>query len=1053
MQEFKNFTDFLHDLKSIQTKKPLYFPKIAILGSPGSGKTSLLQSVLGVKLFPENFTHKLSYVEVQLKTASNISGHTFEILNTQERFTEIRPFRSRLLDFMSTVSSSYEESISISISSASVPYLTLVDLPGLAPLNSEITDDAFWEQESAKKKIVKKMIKDDRTLIVCVLSALDNFVDSRALEYAREYDPQKERTIGIITKYDLLEAESQKGEIKRIINGKDFPLKHGYNLLSLNTSFRNVVEGDDEVVKNVEGDQVSSAVHVYKRRTEAIEFLLIKLRKVFCFTFRTILPGLFNEFQARSKAYEEELEELGEDLDVENADVFRILWKITSNFCLNFRDALSGCYMGIEKGRTKKTTLACGAFIRSLLHSLYMDEDYNSLFEAVSYTDEEIANTIRNHNSISLEGFITGNAFKILVCDRLKYLEDPAYDTFQKIQEALQTASITLLDKHFSRLPELKTKVEEFLVGYFVQEKSKTMKVLRPIIEAQLHYVYCNDPEKVFHNIYGLVKVEAETGAILTKEEILNTLVQELKASCKIYCESVMFSLRDIIPKIIGQFFMDEISNNIQTFLTDHIKKSIHENPEILKLTEDQKEQRAGLLAKLKIIRKLKQYMMKDQVLYHFMKDPTLEETIFNKYQRRKDAYFKHVEESALKLKAQKKAELEALKKKKQAEKKNWIDTFKSWFSGKREPPRRRRVAITQQPSQSQRFANFKTELYEETFVLPTRARANSSDQRDGAQKSNTNALITDFVMIESYCNADQENQGKLLTKTDWMKLIAKGTVEDVPEETLLFSVTQGVPAEMRASIWTILGKVKKLKSEHSKFLYERLSKVNSKWDMYIDKDVPRTRNNEPFFKKPEYGTPEKLTRILKAYAAFDPELGYTQGMNEIVGVVLMVMSNYSASNQYQDTLQIPKSAEKNTFWILVYLMQELKYRDSFKDSCPKLMENVFKFEGMLREEAPDMLEHMEMNGVTVHSAFTHIFMTLACQHTPVEFSVRIIDVFLLKGDDVLFDVLMKVMHVCKKDIMTLRDEKLFGFFKRDIMFVCFEKYKKELNKLLPTSS
>ncbi len=1046
MEEFKNFTDFLHDLKSIQTKKPLYFPKIAILGSPGSGKTSLLQSILGVKLFPDNFSHKLSYVEVTLKTAENISGHTFEILNTQEQFKEIRPFRSRLVDFISTLSSNYEQSVSIVISAATVPYLTLIDLPSLAPLNSEITDDAFWEEESTKKKIVKKAVKDDKTLIVCVLSALDNFSDSRALEYAREYDPQTERTIGVITKYDVLETDSQKGEIKRIINGKDFPLKHGYNLLSLNTNFRNLVEGDDE------NDESSVAAHVFRRRTEPIEFFLMKLRKIFCFTFRTILPGLFNEFQAKSKTYEEELEDLGEDLDVENADVFRILWKMTSNFCLNFRDALSGCYMGIEKGRTKKTTLACGAFIRSLLHSLYMDEDYNSLFEAVSYTDEEIANTIRNHNSVSLEGFLSANAFKLLVCDRLKYLEDPAYDTFQKILEALQKASSTLLDKHFARLPELKVKLDEFLTGYFAQEKANTMKILKPIIEAQLHYVYCNDPEKVFHNIYNLAKVETETGTILSREEILQNLVQELKASCKTYCESVMFSLRDIIPKIIGQFFMDEVSNSIQVFLTDYIKKSISENPEILKLTEHQKELRVALMGKLKVIRKLKQYMMKDQTLYQFLKDPTLEETIFNKYQRRKDVYFKHVEESALKLKAQKRAELEALKKKKQAEKRNWMDRFKNWFNGKKQPPKKN--IITQQPgqSQAQRFASFKAELYEETFVVPTRARANSSDQRDGMQKSNTNALITDFVMIESYCNADQEGQGKLLTRTDWMRLIAKGDAEDIPEESLVYSVTQGIPNEMRASIWTILAKIKKMKSQNSKFLYERLSKVNSKWDMYIEKDVPRTRNNEPFFKKAEYGTAEKLTRILKAYAAFDPELGYTQGMNEIVGVVLMVMSNYNPSNQYQDTLQIPKSAEKNTFWILVYLMQELKYRDSFKDSCPKLMENIFKFESMLREEAPDMLEHMEMNGVTCHSAFTHIFLTLACQHSPVEFSVRIIDVFLLKGDEVLFDVMMKVMSVCKKDIMTLRDEKLFGFFKRDIMFVCFEKYKKELNRLLPNA-
>jgi len=612
-----------------------------------------------------------------------------------------------------------------------------------------------------------------------------------------------------------------------------------------------------------------------------------------------------------------------------------------------------------------------------------------------------------------------------------------------------------LLEKHFARLPDLKGSLEEFLSQYFLQEKTKTLNYLKPILQAQLHYVYCNDPEKVFHNIYRLSKTESETDETHTREELLMNLVHELKTSCKIYCESVMFSLRDCIPKLIGQFFIDEISNNVQVFLTDHIKKIIVENPDLLKLSQHQKEQRIILESKLRIIRKLKQYMMKDTVLYQFLRDPTVEETIFNRYQRMKDSYFKRVEEAALKIKSQKKAALDAQKKRN--EKKNWIHRFKSWFQGKSKPQRKpRTMNIQHQPTQSQaqRLSAFKDELFvvEDTLIVPTRARASSLDNKDGVQKSNTNALISDFVMIESYYNGDQENQGKMLTKTDWMRILDKGDVEGIPTESLQFSLAHGIPNELRPSIWTVLAKVKKLKAQHPKFLYERLCKTSSTWEMYINKDVPRTRSNEPFFKKAEYQTSEKLTRILKAYAAYDPELGYTQGMNEIVGVMLMVMSNYNLSNQFQDTVQAPKSCEKNTFWILVYLMKELAYRDSFKDACPKLMENIFQFENLLREEQPDVLEHMESSGVTVHSAFTHLFLTLACQNSPVEFSVRIIDVFLLQGDKVLFDVLLKVITVCKKDIMGLRDEKLFQFFKKDIMFVCFEKYKKELNKLLPNA-
>ena len=102
-----------------------------------------------------------------------------------------------------------------------------------------------------------------------------------------------------------------------------------------------------------------------KRRSPEIEDLLTKIKKVFCFSTRAVFPSMLNEFQAKGKEYERELEELGEDLDVGNANIFQILWKIASNFCLSFRDALSGTYTCLQKTRTKKMTLACGAYIRN----------------------------------------------------------------------------------------------------------------------------------------------------------------------------------------------------------------------------------------------------------------------------------------------------------------------------------------------------------------------------------------------------------------------------------------------------------------------------------------------------------------------------------------------------------------------------------------------------------------------------------------------------------------------------------------------------------------
>jgi|APCry1669190288_1035285.scaffolds.fasta_scaffold225270_1 Rab-GTPase-TBC domain len=47
-----------------------------------------------------------------------------------------------------------------------------------------------------------------------------------------------------------------------------------------------------------------------------------------------------------------------------------------------------------------------------------------------------------------------------------------------------------------------------------------------------------------------------------------------------------------------------------------------------------------------------------------------------------------------------------------------------------------------------------------------------------------------------------------------------------------------------------------------------------------------------------------KLFNVLRAYFALDPEVGYTQGMNFIAGMLLMNLHN-----------------EEDAFWCLVYIM------------------------------------------------------------------------------------------------------------------------------------
>ncbi|XP_065184711.1 uncharacterized protein LOC135815358 [Sycon ciliatum] len=74
-----------------------------------------------------------------------------------------------------------------------------------------------------------------------------------------------------------------------------------------------------------------------------------------------------------------------------------------------------------------------------------------------------------------------------------------------------------------------------------------------------------------------------------------------------------------------------------------------------------------------------------------------------------------------------------------------------------------------------------------------------------------------------------------------------------------------------------------------------------------IEKDVPRTDRHVAFYAKEDGDELAALRRILASYAAYNPGLGYVQGMNDVAAVVQLVMRD-----------------EVLTFWCFVKVMERM---------------------------------------------------------------------------------------------------------------------------------
>ena len=112
--------------------------------------------------------------------------------------------------------------INLKIYSPTVTNLTLIDLPGITKVPVGDQPDNI---EQIIENMVLRYIKDPNCIILAVHPAPQDLANSQALSTARKVDPKGQRTVGVLTKLDLMPEGSDVG---KVLEGKFLPLKLGY---------------------------------------------------------------------------------------------------------------------------------------------------------------------------------------------------------------------------------------------------------------------------------------------------------------------------------------------------------------------------------------------------------------------------------------------------------------------------------------------------------------------------------------------------------------------------------------------------------------------------------------------------------------------------------------------------------------------------------------------------------------------------------------------------------------------------------------------------------
>ncbi|KAJ9102952.1 hypothetical protein QFC19_004508 [Naganishia cerealis] len=192
-------------LLSIDQSDALKLPSIVVIGSQSSGKSSVLEAIVGHEFLPNPAEYGV-----------------FPGLGAQ-KVTSFPAIQRTLTELNQAVPSSIAVSsdpIYLRIHSPHVPDLTLVDLPGYIQISS------MDQPEELKDKISNLCDKyiQEPNIILAVCAADVDLANSAALRASRRVDPLGNRTIGVVTKMDLVPPEIGAS----ILKGNRYPLHLGY---------------------------------------------------------------------------------------------------------------------------------------------------------------------------------------------------------------------------------------------------------------------------------------------------------------------------------------------------------------------------------------------------------------------------------------------------------------------------------------------------------------------------------------------------------------------------------------------------------------------------------------------------------------------------------------------------------------------------------------------------------------------------------------------------------------------------------------------------------
>ncbi|XP_027362014.1 dynamin-related protein 12A-like isoform X4 [Abrus precatorius] len=308
-------------------------PAIAVVGGQSSGKSSVLESIVGKDFLPRGsgIVTRRPLV-LQLHKTDEGSREYAEFLHLpRKRFTDFAAVRKEIQD-----ETDRETGRTKQISS--VPIHLSIYSPNEGQPDSIVLDI---------ENMVRSYIEKPNCIILAITPANQDLATSDAIKISREVDPTGERTMGVLTKIDLMDKGTDAVEM---LEGRAFRLKYPW-VGVVNRSQADINKNVDMIAARHREREYFSSTPEYKHLAHRMgsEHLAKMLSKHLEAVIKSKIPGIQSLISKTIAELEAELSRLGKPIAADDGGKLYAIMEICRSFDQIFKEHLDGVRPGGDK--------------------------------------------------------------------------------------------------------------------------------------------------------------------------------------------------------------------------------------------------------------------------------------------------------------------------------------------------------------------------------------------------------------------------------------------------------------------------------------------------------------------------------------------------------------------------------------------------------------------------------------------------------------------------------------------------------------------------------